>query len=52
MVENYSSTPSLILPFNKLSFKLSSNVKNICTKNGIEIKSIYKQGKTLENTLK
>jgi len=51
-IQNYSGTPSLILPFNKLSYKISSNIINICKNNNVEIKSIYKQGKSLQNMLK
>jgi len=51
IIKNYSSSPSLILPFNKLSYKIASNVKKICQNNNIDIKSVYKQGKTLQNSL-
>jgi len=52
IIENYSSSPSLILPYNKLSFKISSNIKKICNDNNIDFKSLYKQGKNLSNLLK
>jgi len=52
IIENYCSTPSLVLPYNELSFKISSNIKQICKNQSIEIKSVYKQGQTLSNLLK
>ena len=44
--------PSLILPCNNISFKLSSNIKKICATKRIKIKSVYRQGKALEQHFK
>ena len=49
IIENYSPNPTLILPFSKISHKISSNIKSICNKNKIEIKSVFKQGKSLSD---
>jgi len=50
--ENYSSSLTLALPFNKTSFKICNNIKSICTANNINIRTVYKQGKSLKQALK
>jgi len=51
IIENITRTPSLTLPFNNISQKISSNVKNICKNNKIDINTIFKQGKSLSQIL-
>ena len=52
VVENYDRKPTLILPFNKTSFKICSNIKSICKTNNITVQTVYKQGKSLRQHLK
>ena len=47
VIENFTPNPSLILPFNEISFKLTTNIKRICNNKNIDVKSVYRQGKTL-----
>jgi len=51
VVQNYSSFPNLILPFNDTSQKISTNIKLICSRKNLNIKTIYKQGKNLAQIL-
>ena len=52
MTENYASTPTLTLPFNKISHKICSNITKICSLNKINIKTVYRQEKSLKEALK
>ena len=52
IVENYTPNPTLILPYNKTSFKICSNIKNICSLHNIDMKTVYKEGKSLSEILK
>ena len=51
IIENYSHCPHLVLPFNSHSFKIASNIKNICSNYKLNVKVVFKQGKNLSQLL-
>ena len=52
IIANNSRPPTIILPFNSLSQKISSNIKNISLHNNIPLEIVYKNGRKLINCLK
>ena len=52
MTENYSSIPTLTLPYNKISYKISSSIKSICSQKNINFKTVFKEGKSLKEYFK
>jgi len=52
IIERYTQSPTLIMPFNQTSKKISSCIRSICSTQNINFKTVFTQGKSLQKHLK